>query len=104
MKKTAFILFVLCLSCAAFCKQPLRPQVQRTIAQTRLAKNARVELKFDWKKQDYLEKNVRFQPGRKIRVPYPAQYKTTQCAGVLLTGARVATAASCLKEAKGFKL
>lgn len=104
MKKTVLILFVLCLACSAFCKQPIRTQVQRTVAQTRLAKNARVELKFDWKKQEYLEKNVRFRPGRKIRVPYPAQDKTTQCAGVLLPNDRVATAASCLKEAKGFKL
>lgn len=104
MKKTALILFIFCFACVAFCKQPLRTQVRRTVSRTRLAQSARAELQFEWKKQEYLEKAVRFRAGRKIRVPYPAEYKTTQCAGVLLNNARVATAASCLKEAGGFKL
>lgn len=104
MKKIAVLLLILSLAPTAFCNPSVRTQVERTITRASLAKGARVELKFEWKKQEYLERRVRFRPGRKIRVPYPAEHKTTQCVGVLLNNARVATASSCLKESSGFKL
>lgn len=104
MKKIAVLLLILSLAPAAFCNPSVRTQVERTISRASLAKGARVELKFEWKKQEYLERHVRFRPGRKIRVPYQAEHKTTQCVGVLLNNARVATASSCLKESSGFKL
>ncbi len=104
MKKTALLLLILCLSVPAFCRRPIRAQVQRTVAQAQLVHGSRVEIKFNWKKQNFLHRRVRFHRGQTLHLPYPAQYKTTRCAGVLLSGSRVATAVSCLHDAKGFKL
>lgn len=88
----------------AFCQQDLQKKVERTASQARLARAARVELNFEWKKQEYLERRVRFHPGKKIRVPYPAEYKSTRCIGVLLNNSRVATPSSCTEYKKGFEL
>lgn len=106
MKKiyAVFLIPLLCMLSVCSFAQDVSKNVQRKVTQAQLAKSAQVELKLAWKKQDYLERRVRFHPGRKIRVSYPAQYKTTQCAGVLLTQARVATAASCLQDGDGFQL
>lgn len=62
MKKIAVLLLILSLAPAAFCNPSVRTQVERTITRASLAKGARVELKFEWKKQEYLERRVRFRP------------------------------------------
>lgn len=101
--KQLFALALVLTALPAFC-QDLQTQVERKTAQTRLARAARVQLDFEWKKQEYLERRVRFRPGKKIRVPYPAEYKTTRCAGVLLNNSRVATPSSCAEYKDGFEL
>lgn len=84
--------------------QNMQTQVERTVAQVQLARAARVQLDFEWKKQEYLERRVRFRPGKKIRVAYPAEYKTIRCTGVLLNNSRVATPSSCTEYKDGFEL
>lgn len=88
----------------ALCQPAVTTKVQRGVAQRQMVHSASVQLNFSWKKQEFLERRVRFHPGKKIRVPYPAEYKTTQCMGVLLNTSKVATPATCAKDGNGFEL
>lgn len=90
-------------------KEELGPAVRRSVAKaektSRQNKAAEVSLSFDWEKKVYLSDMVRRRrPGFKD-VLVKVEHKSTQCKGVLLSGAnRVVTPASCAKSKKDFEL